>query len=267
PWVRALLIANVAVYFLQKTVPGLTFLLEYIPALTLQRPWTLVTYMFVHSPASLMHLLFNMLALFFFGPRVEERLGSRGFLWLYLVSGLAGAAFSSLFTPGAAIIGASAAVYGVMLAFARFWPTERIYIWGILPVEARLFVLIMTGLSLYGGFSGGSGVAHFAHLGGFAGGLFYLLWWERRRPGRAFRKRATQAAPPPPKEGWQPTRWQPGGDASSTDLARWRGIRRDGMHSLNKEELDRILDKINEKGLGSLTPDERAFLERMSARS
>lgn len=268
PWVRNLLFANVAMFFATLVLPQLSRELALIPALVIQRPWTPLTYMFVH--AGLWHLAFNMLGLFFFGPRLEERLGSQGFLWLYLISGLTGALLS-LFTPAAAIVGASGAIFGVLLGFARYWPREQIYIWGILPIEARWLVAIMTALALFGGFGGGqSGTAHFAHLGGFVGGALYLYLHERRSPARAFRKKAT--APPTPGGagggGWQPTRWQPAAapDSSSNDLARWRSIPRTGMHSLNSEELDRILDKISASGITSLTPDERAYLERMSAR-
>ncbi|HEX3158710.1 MAG TPA: rhomboid family intramembrane serine protease [Gemmatimonadaceae bacterium] len=263
PWVRNIIAANVAMFFLQQTVPGLTSALILVPGAVLERPWTLITYMFLHSERGLSHILFNMLGLFFLGPRVESKLGRNGFLGLYFVSGIAGALLS-IFTTPAPILGASAAVFGVYLAFARYFPREKLYIWGILPIEARWFVVMMTVLTLWGGFGGSSGIAHFAHLGGFVGGFLFLFWWDRHSPAASFRRKAAQVAP---STGWQPTRWQPGNDASSADLARWRGIKRDGMHSLNQEELDRVLDKISAGGLKSLTPDERAFLERMSTRS
>ncbi|HEX5580216.1 MAG TPA: rhomboid family intramembrane serine protease, partial [Gemmatimonadaceae bacterium] len=85
PVVRALLFANVAMFFLQQTLQGQTIFLELVPRWILLRPWTIVTYMFLHG--SFTHILFNMIALFFFGPRVEERLGSRQFTSLYFLSG------------------------------------------------------------------------------------------------------------------------------------------------------------------------------------
>jgi hypothetical protein len=125
--------------------------------------------MFVHGGFG--HILFNMLSLFFFGRRVESRLGPRRFGILYFVSGIMGALVSVFFAPYAAIIGASGAVFGVMLAFAKFWPRDQILIWGILPVEARVMVIAMTVMAVVFGFTGAqSGVAHFAHLGGFVGG-------------------------------------------------------------------------------------------------
>jgi membrane associated rhomboid family serine protease len=250
PWVTRLLFANGAVFFLQMTVGrGVTYWLGLIPAEVLTRPWTPFTYMFLHG--DLMHILFNMLGLFFFGPRLEERLGSRHFLGLYLTSGLMGAALSVL-TPHALIVGASGAIFGVFLGFAYYWPRAQIYIWGIIPVEARVLVVAVTALSLWAGFSGGSGgIAHFAHLGGFIGGLLYLKGRERLGSGARFRAAAAPPAPKPP---------------ATSDLARWRSIDQADLHPLNRAELDRILDKISATGLQSLSAGERAFLERFSQR-
>ena len=133
-WVKRLLIANVAMFFVQQTSPAVTEMLALVPALAVQRPWSPVTYMFLHGGT--MHLFFNMIVLFFFGPRLEQRLGEKHFIGLYFASGLMAALFSVL-TPYSWVVGASGAIYGVMLAYARFWPRDRIYIWGILPVEAR----------------------------------------------------------------------------------------------------------------------------------
>lgn len=249
PWATRLIFANAAVFLAQMVFPDLTYLLGLAPTAVLARPWTPFTYMFLHG--GLMHLLFNMLGLFFFGPRLEERLGGRHFLALYLVSGLMGAALSIL-TPNALIIGASGAVFGVFLGFAYYWPRAQIYIWGIFPVEARVLVVAATALSLWAGFSGGSGgIAHFAHLGGFAGGFLYLKLRERFSAGARFRRVAQPAAPKAP---------------AAADLARWRSLRGSDMHPLNKSELDRILDKISASGIQSLTGSERAFLERFSQR-
>ena len=246
PWVLRLIAANAVMYFLTVAVPGLGNALLLVPALVPYRPWSLVTYMFLH--AGLWHLVFNMLALYFFGPRLEARIGSRHFLRLYFGSGIMGAVLSTV-TPHAAIVGASGAVFGVMFGFARYWPREPILIWGILPVEARWFVIIMTALSLYGGAGlGRSGVAHFAHLGGFLGGYLYLKWMERRSPAARFRAHAAPA--------------RSRGDGA--DLERWRRINRDAMHPVNREEWDRVMAKIEANGLGSLAPDERAFLDRFS---
>src|SRR5215218_8707060 len=158
----------------------------FVPSQALFQPWTFVTYMFVHGSTT--HILFNMLGLYFFGPRVEERLGPRRFITLYLLSGIAGAALSMVFARGAPIVGASGALFGIMLAFATFWPTAQIYIMGILPLEARIAVLLMAGIALWSGVQGSrGGVAHFAHLGGFVGGWLYLKWLDRRAGTKQFR--------------------------------------------------------------------------------
>lgn len=237
PWVQRFLIANVLMFFVQQTVPGVNQMLRFMPSLLLERPWTLVTYMFLH--AGFTHILFNMLGLYFFGPRVEQRIGSERFFALYMISGITGGLLS-FYSPGIPIIGASGAVYGVMLAFARFWPRDQIFIWGVIPVEVRWLVLIYTVISLMGW---GSGVAHFAHLGGFLGAFLYLLWLERSAGTRKFRQIAT--APPAAKD---------------AVLGNWRNVNRAGVHAVNKDEVDRILDKISASGIGSLTPQERLFL-------
>jgi membrane associated rhomboid family serine protease len=122
-----------------------------VPALLPVRPWTIITYQFLHG--GLWHLAFNMLALFFFGPRLEARLGGARFLGLYLASGIGGARCRSSL-PDSAIIGASGAVFGVLLAFARYYPKERIFIWGILPVERASSSCSSAIFSLWAGFGG-----------------------------------------------------------------------------------------------------------------
>src|SRR3954467_12423475 len=128
PWVQRLIIANVVIWILQLVMPGLTDFLSFVPALFLHRPWTVFTYMFAHDPNGFSHIFFNMLSLYFFGSPVEGRLGSREFIKYYILCGLGGAALSFLF-PHVAIIGASGAIFGVMLAFAMNWPDAPIYIY------------------------------------------------------------------------------------------------------------------------------------------
>lgn len=249
-WVMRLIVANMVIFFLTLIVPGLYGALAFIPALVVRRPWTILTYMFLH--ASIGHILFNMLALYFLGPRVEARLGSRDFLLLYFLGGLGGAFLSFLLAPGSAVVGASGAVFGVLLAFARYWPRERLYIWGILPVEARWLVVGLALLSLYSGFAGAGGrIAHFAHLGGFVGGWAYLRWRERRIKARR------------PGPYGAPVRKRVPGQARREE-ERWRSIRLDALHEVNRAEVERILRKLDERGPRSITPTERAFMNRMS---
>lgn len=253
PWVRRLLIANVLVFFLTQVQPGLAVQLGFYPAGILFRPWTPFSYMFVH--ADIWHIAFNMIALFFFGPKLEERLGGRHFLALYFVSGLTGALFSFL-TPTSLIVGASGAVFGVQLGFARYWPRIRILIWGVLPIEARWLVVIMTVLSLRGGFSGGSSTAHWAHLGGYIGAAIFLFVMERLSPARRFRAQTQPSA--------APLTARVLGDRASAE--RWARIRADDLHEVNRSELERIRALIAAKGVGALTPSDREFLDRFSDR-
>jgi membrane associated rhomboid family serine protease len=247
PWVLRLIVANIAMFALQAVTPIDYRLFVLVPSAALFRPWTLVTYMFLHG--GLTHLLFNMLGLFFFGSRVELRLGSARFLTLYFIAGVSGALLSLPFTPDAQIIGASGGVFGVMMAFAMFWPRERIYIWGILPIEARVLVIVTTAMALYAGLGGGrSGIAHFAHLGGYLGAYLYLRWHGSHPAIRRFRAKV-DATPPAIKRAATLTK-------DHLDLR--------GVHEITKGEVDRILDKISAHGMASLTPEEARFLSNFA---
>lgn len=254
PWVRRLIAANVLVYLLQQAVPSVTRELWLYPPLVLERPWMLVTYMFLHSPTSIWHIAFNMFALWIFGPRVEERIGSGNFITLYLLSGVGGALLSFL-PPQAPTLGASGAIMGVMLAYAMYWPHERFFLWGVVPVQVWILVAIYVVFDISGA-SGvtGAGIAHFAHLGGFISGYLYLKVMEIRSPARSWKRKI---APPRPAALL--------GDADN--LRRWRAIRIDELHSVNRDEIVRLLDKAQALGTKSLTEEERATLDRFAAMS
>ena len=234
-----LIVANCAAFLLQNMVPGLTQQLAYVPALVLLRPWTILTAMFMHG--DIMHLLFNMLGLYFFGSAVERQLGSRRFAILYFVSGFSGALASSVL-PYTPIIGASGGVFGVMLAFAKFWPNAPIYIWGVFPVPARVLITVTTLLALFSGLSGASdGIAHFAHLGGFAGAWLYLR--RGQRTPAVFKRKANA-----------PTR------EIGSRLDRWASIDLDRVHPANRDEVSRLMEQVRTHGVRSLTPQEQTFL-------
>ncbi len=240
PWVRRLLIANIFVFFVQYTMPAFTDAFAFVPSYARFRPWTIVTYMFLH--AGLSHIFFNMLGLYFFGPQVEARIGSTRFFQLYFISGISGGLLSVVFAPNAAIVGASAAVFGVMLAFAMFWPRVQILIYGIIPVEARWLVLFTTAISIWSGFRGSQGgVADFAHLGGYLGAFVFLRLIDPAR--RVARFKASTVSKP-----------------AADRLSNWKRVDVARVHEVNRDELNRILDKINATGLPGLTPEERVFL-------
>jgi membrane associated rhomboid family serine protease len=239
PVVANLLIANIAVFVLQAAMPGITREFAYIPVLFPQQPWTIVTAMFLHGDG--MHLFFNMLGLYFFGSAVESRLGPKRFAILYFVSGIAGAALSTI-SPFTAIIGASGGVFGVMLAFARFWPDTPIYIWGVFPVPARILVIGTTVMTLYSGLTGANdGIAHFAHLGGYLGAWMYLRAIDRK--AGEFKRKASKP------------------DAKTASrLDRWEAIDLTRIHEANRDEVKRLMDKARKGGIRSLTPAEQTYL-------
>jgi membrane associated rhomboid family serine protease len=248
-WVGLIIIANIAAFVWRLQFPEQAAALTLVPVLILQQPWTVLTSMFLHADFG--HILFNMLSLYFFGPRVEDRLGGRRFLVLYFASGLAGALVSVVATPRAHLLGASAAIFGVLLAFARFWPRAQVLIWGIVPVEARTLIVIMTALSLLGGVGVARGnIAHFAHLGGFLGGWVVLRLYGIRGSAAGVRPiQTSRASPPPPPAAAE----------------RWKRISLDRLHPVNREEAERVLAKLEAVGAASLTVEERAFLDRISA--
>lgn len=185
PWVTNLILANAVLFalaLLQLLPLGWQVRnLGFSPSWVLQQPWTAATYMFVH--ANFMHILVNMIVLYFFGPPLEQRWGSERFLKYYAVAGLGGALFSLVLSPlvgTAPVVGASGAVYGVMLAFALNWPEMPVYIWGVLPVKSKWLVAGLAFFSLYSTVTGSSGnVAEWAHLGGLVTGyLFLRLYWN-----------------------------------------------------------------------------------------
>jgi membrane associated rhomboid family serine protease len=258
PWVKRLLIANVVVFFLTAVI-GEDLVFEWFafqPGEIILRPWGPITYMFLHG--DLWHLLSNMLVLFFFGPPLEGRWGSREFLRFYFVCGVGGVALSFLFQPDW-VVGASAAMFGLMLAFAMSWPTAPIYVWGIFPVQARYlvgFLFVITLLSAAQG-AAGSSVAHFAHLGGFLSGFLYLKadW----RPGRRASKEAPRSTPRRRRLAIVP-RDENGNEHPGVQ---GRRIREDAALY---DRVDAVLDKISAKGMSSLTPDELRLLDEVSKR-
>lgn len=245
-WVGRLIFANVLMMLLVMGNPALGSALAYRPYAITQTPWTLVTYMFVHSGFT--HLFFNMFSLWIFGPRVELRLGGGRFLALYFGSGLVAALLHSTFSPFDPIIGASGACFGVTFGFAHYWPREPIYLWAVLRLEAWTLVILLTVLELMNGIRRTDNIAHFAHLGGFLGGWLYLKWIDKTSPAAKWK---AKVAPPPP-----PT--------PLLDVDRWKRANLGAMHPVNREEYERVLGKLDAIGVQGLTRSEIDFLERFS---
>lgn len=146
--------------------------------------WQPLTYMFMHANFS--HIFFNMFALWMFGCILENYWGTHRFITYYLVCGIGAALINMLISPMDPTVGASGAVYGILLAFGMTFPNEQIYLYFLLPIKAKWFVIGYAALELFEGiFNSTDGIAHFAHLGGMLFGLLLILWW-RRHPFRRF---------------------------------------------------------------------------------
>jgi membrane associated rhomboid family serine protease len=188
-----LIAINVLVLALEYLVPYTLGYLAMTPVLVLSGFfWQPFTYMFVHDPHSLTHILVNMLGLLFFGTAIEREMGSKEFILYYLLTGFLAGLFSFaayLFMGGADIplLGASGAIFAVLLAFATLQPNSQILIWGIIPVRAPVMVLGYAAIELGSQImSSRSGVAHLTHLAGFAFGWLYFLARFGVNPWRRF---------------------------------------------------------------------------------
>jgi membrane associated rhomboid family serine protease len=178
---KSLIAVNVVAFLLQAVVPRLTFTLGLVPEAVFGQlqVWQLVTYMFLHG--GLFHLLFNMLALWMFGGELERLWGTRFFLKYYFVTGVGAAALTVVVSllgfqqlQHAVIIGASGAIYGLLLAYALYFPERRIYMYLVFPIQVKYFVMIMGALAFYSSMTESGGVANVTHLGGLLVGYLYL---------------------------------------------------------------------------------------------
>ena len=147
------------------------------------RIWQPLTYMFMH--AGFDHLLGNMFALWMFGYLLENIWGTRRFLIYYILCGIGAGLLNMLVMhmtgSVSPIVGASGSIYGILLAFGMMFPNELIFLYFLVPIKAKWFVIGYAALELFlGVFSTGDGVAHFAHLGGMLVGLILILLWRRR---------------------------------------------------------------------------------------
>jgi membrane associated rhomboid family serine protease len=191
PWtpaIKILICVNVGLFVLAWFVGDIVQLwLGMQPAAVVRefQLWRPITYMFVHSSGSFFHILFNMLTLWMFGVELERMWGSKFFVKYYFVCGVGAAAttlvlsfvplpsFTNLYTS--LTVGASGAIYGILLAYALYFPNRPIYMYMVFPIPAKYFVMIMGAISLLSSMgSPGSGIAHTTHLGGLVAGYLYL---------------------------------------------------------------------------------------------
>lgn len=188
PAVRGVIVSTVAVFLISYLSPNTVIgLFGLIPEAVVEhgRVWQVATYLFLHSPTSITHILFNMLAVWMFGVDLERRWGARGFLTYYFVTGI-GAGICTVFVAclpfagaqasyHAATIGASGAVYGLLLAWGLIFPTRQILFMLLFPLPARVYVILMGAITFFSALAAtGNGVANVAHLSGFLIGWLYL---------------------------------------------------------------------------------------------
>jgi membrane associated rhomboid family serine protease len=184
PAVKHLLIINVLCYLLyyalsRQHIIDLNYWLGiWTPSSGMFRIWQPLTYMFMHG--SFDHLFFNMFSLWMFGAVLERYWGTRRFVFYYLVCGI-GAGLLNLLVPGVHLsVGASGAVYALLLAFGMMFPNEYIYLYFLVPIKTKWFIIGMIALELFEGiFRSYDGVAHFAHLGGMLIGFLLILYWRK----------------------------------------------------------------------------------------
>ncbi|MBI4375556.1 MAG: rhomboid family intramembrane serine protease [Elusimicrobia bacterium] len=209
--------------------------------------WQPFSYLFLHG--GLMHLLFNLFGIWMFGAPVESEWGQKEFLKYVFLCALGGAAAQIALNPAShfPVIGASAAVFGLLVAFAMLYPDAVVYLYFLIPVKASHMAILYGLIELFAGISEtNSAVARFAHLGGMVTGYLYIRWWwvlKIRAKGlwagvRIERSRPVRRIPLRPKE-------------SRPEMA----------------EIDRILDKILVSGIESLTEEERQIMKRYSDKS
>lgn len=254
--VKWLLIANITVYILNMAFPLNSNLGLYYVFHPNFQFYQFITYMFIHHGSS--HIFFNMFALWIFGRAIEPALGTKRFLIYYFVCGLGGAIVQELgqltgiINPYAVTGGASGAVFGILLAFGMMFPNEKIYIWFILPLKAKYFVIGYGLIEIILGMTSHDGVAHSAHVAGMLFGFALLTYWkyEAKRKTNQYRTHA----------GWHTTSTHPNMKVTYNKNERTSDYEYNARKREENDEIDKILDKIRKNGYSSLTEDEKKRL-------
>jgi len=251
PGVKILLGVNIGVFILQQFLPQfMNSTLGLVPVKVWSRlhVWQPFTYMFLHG--SFLHLLFNMFfGLWMFGKEIENSWGTKEFLKFYFICGVGAGLFNTMFEPMSTIpiVGASGAIYGILVAFAMIFPDTVIYVWMILPMKAKHFVILIGVLEFISSVQGApTMIARLAHLGGMVTGYFYIKSYE-------FQSFINKVI----------------GKIHDIFIVRkLRVIRPDDPPTKDElvKEVDRILEKVLIHGVDSLSQKERDIMRRYSSR-
>jgi len=273
---------SLAVMFVQMTAvkyADLASWLGFDAAAVPGRWWSALTYLSVHS--GVWHLAANMYALYLFGPRLEHAWGGgpKRFVWFYALCGLGGAAFDLVFIRTGMLVGASAAVFGVMTAYVMQWPDEEMYLFFVMPLRVRTLVAGLFAFNMVLGVfgtAGGANVAYFAHLGGIIAAYVYVRMASSSGMEQVRQRVANLPdADEPPRAIPRNMPRRERGDEVDDIVAKSKAIAAKRVAALaspqrrreaKADELNRVLDKISQHGIESLTSDERKVLEEMSRR-
>lgn len=256
-WVKILIIVNVAAFVVQLIAGyGFTRTFALVPAQAVAglRLWQFVTYMFLHGGP--FHLLFNMFILWMFGSEMERTWGSETFIRYYFFTGVGAGVLAWITAPSSLVptIGASGALFGVLLAYAMTYPDRIVLVMFIIPMRVKYLVIFLGAMNFLAAFSYTStGIAHFAHLGGLLFGYIYIRWFGVSSWGR-----------PHGRGWWDPASWR-------ETVRKWNAKKKMRVIDMEKRreaerrrEVDAILEKIAREGMDSLTPRERKILEEES---
>ncbi|MGB5287255.1 MAG: rhomboid family intramembrane serine protease [Ignavibacteriaceae bacterium] len=278
--IKNLLIINAAVFFVQVIANNLMvggkplwYILNYWFALNPLaegfnfQVWQLITYQFMHG--SFTHILFNMFALWMFGMEIENYWGTKKFLTYYLLCGIVAGLFQLFLTPllgssAAVTIGASGAVYGVLIAFGLMFPNRLIFLYFLIPVKAKYLIGFLIVLEFMLVDSAQSNVAHLAHLGGALAGFLFILFdksidvplKQMLNISSGYRSGSNFQNPFNGLADKFKRRTQNIEDAKYYDINQ----KKDEETNITQEEIDKILDKISESGYQNLTEREKKIL-------
>ena len=276
PIIKNLLIINAAVFFFQLLAsnfmiggkPGMYVLNEWFALNPIVeganfQVWQLITYQFMH--AGFGHIFFNMFMLWMFGMEIENILGSKKFLYYYLIcgvaAGLAQLFIAPLFSLPGLTIGASGAVFGVMIAFALMFPDRLIFLWFLIPIKAKYLIGFLFILEIFWIGDAGSNVAHLAHLGGAIAGFIFIMMDKKTDVTlkHMFNKSYYRTSEKPPNIFSGITeRFRKKDD--EVKEAKFYDIKDNADEKITQEEIDKILDKISKSGYQNLTEKEKKTL-------